>query len=246
MRNLVAALTVALIVFGGVRAQEGPRQVIEKAIQAHGGMDKLSKARADKVKLKGVLVLGQREVPFTAETSVQLPGQFKNVMEVTVDGRSMKLVQILNGDQAHVLIDGQAQKIEANALTEMKETMQLDRAVRLVPLLADKTFDLEILPEAKVNDKPVAGLRVTAKGRKDLRMFFDKETGLLVKTEHKLDDKAGKEVRQEEFYSDFRELGGFRRPVKVTAFRDGKKVMEADLTEVKYYERIDDAEFAKP
>jgi len=247
MRKLLL-LAVAAVPFApsAVRAQDAARAVVEKAIAAHGGMEKLSKHRADKVQVKGVLVIGTREASFVAETTVQLPGQFKNVMKLTLDDRPHVLVQVLNGDQAWVTLDGQPQKVEAAALAEMRETMQLDRAVRLVPLLTDPTFQLEAAGEAKVGDRVAAVLRVTAKGRKELRMFFDRETGLLVKTEHKLDDKMGKEVRQEETYSDFRDLGGYRRPVKVTVQRDGKKVMEAELTEVKYFERLDDAQFAKP
>lgn len=246
MRTLVLPALVTLVLGSPVTAQETPRAILERAIKAHGGMEKLSKARADKVKMKGTLVLGAQQASFTAESSVQLPAQFKTVMQVTVDNRQFTLVQILNGDEALVTIDGQPQKVEAAALAEMKETMQLDRAIRLVPLLSDRAFELETLAENKVNDRPAAVIRVSAKGRKELRMFFDKESGLLTKTEHKLDDKAGKQVRQEEYYSDFRDLGGYRRPVKLTAYRDGHKVMEAELTEVKYFERLADAEFAKP
>jgi hypothetical protein len=243
---LPPALAFLLFTSAAARAQDTPRALIERAIKAHGGEEKLRRLRADKVKVKGVLVVGSREAPFTGETSVQLPSQFKNVLQITVDNRTFSLVQVLNGEQAHIVVDGQPQKLEPAALAEMRETLHLDRAIRLVPLLTDRLFDLTVLPETKVQGKPVQGIRVTAKGRKELRMYFDRATSLLVKTEHHVGDKTGKEVRQEEYYSNFRELGGYLRPVKVVAFRAGTKVMEAVVTEVKYYERMDDAEFAKP
>jgi len=34
--------------------------------------------------------------------------------------------------------------------------------------------------------------------------------------------------------------------MKVSAYRNGKKVMEAEVTDVKYLDKVDDAEFAKP
>jgi negative regulator of sigma E activity len=246
MRNLLPALAGLLLAAAAATAQETARDVLERAVKAHGGADVLTRHRADKVKLKGVLVYGAKEVAFTAETTVQLPGQFKNVLQLTIENRSVTLVQVLNGDAAHVTLDGQPQKIESGALVEMRETMHLARVVRLVPLLSDRGFELSLLPEAKVADRPVAVVLVRAKDRKEVRMYFDRETGLLVKTEHALAGAAGKEVRQEEYYADFRDLAGYKRPVKMTAYRDGKKVVEAELTEVKYFERLDDGEFAKP
>lgn len=255
MRNyaLPAWMTglLLLLAAGTASAQETPRAILERAIKAHGGEERLSRVRADKVRLQGKLVMpgkdGPVAVPFTAETTVQLPSQFKNVVELNVSAdRKFTLVQILNGDKGYVTLDGQPQKLEPAALAEMRETMYVDRAVRLVPLLTDNGHELGALGEVKVNERPALGIKVSAKGRKDLRLFFDKETALLVKTEHILEDGMGKEVRQEGYYSDFKDLGGYRRPTKVAAFRDGKKVMEAELLDVKYFDKIDDAEFSKP
>ena len=77
-----------------------------------------------------------------------------------------------------------------------------------------------------------------------VKLYFDKESGLLVRTEQLLDDGNGKEIRQETAYIGFRDLGGYKRPVKMVAFREGKKVMEAELVEVKYFDKFEDAIFA--
>jgi negative regulator of sigma E activity len=246
IRKGMSVLIVLSLVTTGLRAQDAARAIIDKAVQAHGGTERLSRVRADKVQVKGSLFVEGKETPFTGETIVQLPGQFKNMMQVATPKGRVTLVQILNGDKAIVTIDGQPQKVEAAALAEMRETFQLNRAVRLVPLLTDRTYELAVLPEVKVNDRPALGVRVTAKGKRELRLFFDKETGLLVKTEHTLDAGEGKEVRQEVYYGDFRDVGGYKRPAKLLALRDGKKVMEAELSDVRYFEKIDDVEFTKP
>ena len=68
----------------------------------------------------------------------------------------------------------------------------------------------------------------------------------LERIEALLSERDGKEVRQEVYYGDFRDLGGYKRPVKVLALRDGKKVMDAELTDVKYFDKFDEAEFTKP
>jgi hypothetical protein len=93
-------------------------------------------------------------------------------------------------------------------------------------------------------------VKATAGGRggdwRELYLYFDRATGLLLKTEHFLDGSGGKKVRQEAYYSDFRDAGGYRRPGKVAAFRDGTKVMEAELVEAKHFERLSPLEFLHP
>src|SRR5262249_8160752 len=148
---------------------------------------------------------------FTGETLVQLPGQLRNTMQIT-DGKKTNLVQqVVNGKEAWIAVNGQQQKLEANVVAGLHATMFLTRAVRLVPLLRDRTYDLALGSEAKVNDRPCATVKVAVKGHKDLTLFFDKETGLLVKTEHLLTDPGGKDVKQEEFFSDFKEVEGYKR-----------------------------------
>jgi hypothetical protein len=246
MRNYLAPVVAILALTGGVAsAQDTPREIIQRAIKAHGGEEKLARISCDKVKVQGVLHVGNDDVPFSAETFVQLPSQFKNTVNLTINDSKIVLVQILNSEKTSVTKDGQPQKVTDAMDREMHETMHLERAVRLAPLLTDKAFELTALEETKVNNQPVTGVKVAMKGHKDLRLYFDKETNLLVKTEHMHDDgKEGKEVKQEEYYGAFKDLGGgFKRPTRVTAYRDGKKIMEAQLLEVSYLEKIPESEF---
>jgi hypothetical protein len=245
-RNGVLGVLILVAAVANARGQDTARGIIENAVKAHGGQERLARIRADQIQVKGSLLVEGQQTPFVGETTVQLPAQFKNVIRLMTPKGQVTVVQILNGDKVLVTIDGQPQKVDPAAVADMRETFQLNRAIRLVPLLTDRSYELAMLAEVKVNDRPALGVRVTAKGRRELRLFFDKDTSLLVKSEYMIDAGEGKEVRQEVFYGDFRDLGGYKRPVKLVALRDGKKVMEAELTDVKYFDKIDDAEFAKP
>ena len=61
-----------------------------------------------------------------------------------------------------------------------------------------------------------------------------------------LDPSSGKEVRQEVVFSDYQLKDGVKHYMKIVAFRDAKKVIEAKLTEVKFLEKLDAKVFAKP
>ncbi len=244
-RGWIALAVLGLLTVPG-QGQESPQTIIDRAIRVHGGMERLTRAQADRIKTRGNLFLNGKAVPFTNETTVQLPNKLKSVVTLHLDNQTHTLVQILNGEKPFVTLDGRPSPKEGSAVAEMRESLALARAIRLVPLLADRSYELASLPEIKVNDRPAVGVKVEVKGRKPILMYFDKETHFLVKTEHELDDGAGKSVTQEEYYSDFRDLQGFKRPIRIAVFRKGGKIMEAEMVEVKYYDRFDDDEFAKP
>jgi hypothetical protein len=248
MRKLLLAACLVAVCFGNAvatPAEDEAQAIIERAIKAHGGFDRLSRLRADRVKSKGFLLVNDKETPFVAETTVQPPHQFRNVFQLQ-GARKAVFVEVLNGNKVSFSIDGQPQKVDDSLAAEVRETMQLNRIVRLVPLVTDKAYKLEPLGEIKVEDQLSFGVKATAKGRREVRLFFHKESGLLIKTEHNMDDGAGKTVVQEEFYGAFKDDQGYKRPMKITAYRNGKKVMEAEILDVKYLDKVDDAEFTKP
>jgi hypothetical protein len=156
------------------------------------------------------------------------------------------ILQVVNGDKIYIAIDDKALPADTALRSEIRTGIELRRAQRLVPLLEDKSYQLAVLDELKVNDRPALGVRVTGRGRKEMRLYFDKEHGLLVRAEFPLDDGKGKQVRQHFFFGDYKDIGGYRRYTKVKAYRDGKQVMEAELLDVKTFDKIDDSEFAKP
>lgn len=245
--SMVAALMTLNLNTPAWTQEVTPQVLLQRALQVRGGNDKLVRSKADLTRMKGTLFLGGgKTATFTVDTTIQLPGMMKNIQRITLDGRTVTIVQVLNGERSWFTLNDQPQKLEKATLSELSETLYLNRVTRLFPLLTEGTFQLEYLGEAKINDRPAQLLKVVGKGHRDVRLFFDKETGFLVKTEHQLEDGSGKEMKEERFYSDFRSVGGIIRPIKVSAHRMGVKIMEAELLEVKYFDRIEDSEFAHP
>ena len=251
MRTLIVSIgTVVILVAttGGAPAQEeAARALIERAVQAHGGAEAMGRVRADKVKFKGNLVLGGHNIPFIAETTIQLPSKYRHVLETGDGSDKHTLLYIINADKLYITLDGKAIATDATQLAEIRSGLELERAKRLLPLLEDKSYQLAVLDDGiKVNERPTVGIRVGGRGRKEMRLFFDKEYGLLVRAENRIDDGKGKEVRQHFFFGDFKDVGGFKRPTKIRAYRDGRQIMEAELLDAKLLEQVDETEFAKP
>src|SRR5262249_16961412 len=109
-----------------------------------------------------------------------------------------------------------------------------------------KEYQLSVLAEAMVHDRPAVGVNVSSRGHEDVKLYFDKESGLLVKRVQRLDDGMGDKVTQEELFSDYQETDKVKLPRKYVPFADGKRSAEGQVPEVQFLDRIADTEFDKP
>lgn len=90
------------------------------------------------------------------------------------------------------------------------------------------------------------GVKVTAKGHRDLHLYFDKSTGLLVKRGQTILDGTGKLIPQEVLFTDYQDQEGVKHWTKIRALRDGKRSLEAEVIEVELLKTVDESVFAKP
>jgi hypothetical protein len=247
MRTLLApALLLGLLLAaaGGARADETPQALIDRAIKAHGGAEKLTKERATQSKSKGTLELGGG-LGFTSESSLYA-GKFKEAVELDVNGQKVTVTTVYDGTKGWVKANDQLTELDDKLLDEMKETAYLNRLGRLV-FLKDKSVELSPLGEVKVNDRPAVGVRIVTKGHRDLNFYIDKETGLTAKIERQAFDAMTQQmVMEERIVQEYQVVDGMKVAKKLRVNRDGKKFMEAEVLEIKFSDKLDDSEFAKP
>ena len=180
-----------------------------------------------------------------------LPDKFKEAIDFEVMGKKINVVTIANGDKVSIdtTVDGNnvPVKITDEIKDAMKEQQYMMKAARLVALTKDKSFQLEPLGEVKVEGKPAVGIRVSSKGHKDLSLYFNKDTGLLAKSERRsVDPMSGKEFTEERIILDYEKTKeGIPLPKKVLVKHDGEKHVEAEIVEAKWLEKLDDSEFKK-
>ena len=243
---LAAAMCVVLALAGRAAAQDANRAVIEKAIKATGGENKLAKIKAVKGKFKGTGEFGGVTTAVTGEITTQLPRQMKLEIQVEVQGQSVTLLFVLNGDKAWLQAAGETMELKGAELDDLKEELHAEHVETLVPLLKDKAYKLHALGEVKVGGQPAVGVRVESKGHKDINLYFDKKTGLLAKAERRAVVDAGKEVTEETFCNGYKDVGGVKVPMKAVIHHDGKKFLEMEFTEYRCLDKIDNSEFARP
>jgi hypothetical protein len=243
-RSLTVVVLLAFVPV--VQAQDEARAIIEKAAKAHGTPD--AKAVAIQMSAKGTIDIMGMNLTFTSDSIIHGATQFKETVQINVMGQQITSIQVLNGDKAWVNVLGQTMDLDGDQLKAMKEQAYEAELTTFWPMLKkDSKHKLSQLGEVQVEGKPAIGVKVAHEGFHDVDLFFDKTTHLLVKTESRLMHPVTmQEAPAVAYYSDYKESNGLKEPRKFVLHLDGQKFLEAELTETKYLEKVDQNDFAKP
>lgn len=250
-RNGLPSLCASVIVLGLVASASADdvKPILEKAINAHGGAEALAKYKAGHSKHKGKLTLpGVGEIDFTQEIAFMLPDKFKETLEFEIMNKKITVVTMANGDKISIEANGMAIDVTDAIKKALADARYMMRSARLATLVKDKGYEFSSLGEVKVEGKPAVGILVKSKGQKDISLFFNKETGLLAKLEHRtIEGMTGQEITEERIVLEYGKKSeqGIAMPKKILIKHDGKTFMEAEVIEAKLLEQLDDGEFKK-
>jgi hypothetical protein len=249
-RSLALLLSAAVpLAFAPVaRAEDTAKDIIEKAIKAHGGTELLTKNKAGQTKNQGKInIPGVGEVEFAQTSSFMLPDKFKEVLDMTIANMKVNVLTLVNGEKIVLEVNGKEIPIPDAAKAALKDVGYMLKVGRLGALVSEKGFELDLIGEDKVDGKAVVGVRVSSKGKKDMSLFFDKKTHLLAKVESRgADPVTGNEVNEERIIAEYTKTkDGVPIPKKVIVKHDGKQFIEAEVLEVNFLEKLDDSEFKK-
>lgn len=244
MRFAVFALVLAAV---PAVAQDAAVATVKKAIDAHGGTAALNKSKTARAKTEGTMSLpgGVGEVKFISAAVYALPDKFKLEMAAEVRGLKMTALQVVNGTAVKVktTMGGVEQTTDEKAVKETLQAVQLQEITTLTPLVVEGSkYTLKAEPDA--DGKAV--VLVSGNGARDVKLYFDKTTGLLNKTVRKAlatSEKGIIEVTEESTLSDFKKTGDALLPTKVVVLHDGKKFMDVTITETKFADKIEPSEF---
>ena len=167
MRALVlCTLTAGLLLAGSTRsfAQE-PKDIIEKAVKAHGGREKIEKYKALQTKSKGRLeIMGGLDM--TQEASFQFPNKIKETMHLSVNGQQIDVTTVYNGKEGWIKTPAGTMKMSPAIEEAIKDALESLGMARLA-FAGNKDYDLSPLGESKVNGR--AGQSASRYPRKGTR-----------------------------------------------------------------------------
>lgn len=249
MRPWLLGVTVALAAAGVAAADDKAEAVIKKAIEAQGGADNLNKYPASRFTMKGEIAIMGTDTEVSGDMA-STSDKFRMNMNLTVMGLQIAIHQVVNGDKGKRTVKvgdmgEQSMGIEKEELTLSRLGREVEK---LTPLLDAKKFTLRAGDDEDVNGKKAAQVVVTPKGvDREFKLYFDKESGLLVKTGHQGkgpgEGGAQVDVYQETYPSEYKKVNGVQVAHKLVINHDGKKFLTLNLSDVEVLEKLDDAEF---
>ena len=249
LRHFIPALLVlaAVAPTGPARADEKEAlAVLDKAVKALGGEEKLGKVKAYSTKAKGTVTFGGNEIPFTGETTVQGVDKIRSEFEGEANGNAFKGVTVLNGDKAWRKFGDDAMEMDADALANEKRTVYLQVTPVLILPLKGKGFKVDSAPDEKVGDKPAAVVKASGPDGKEFTLYFDKESGVPVKQKARVVGFQNDEFSQETTYENYKDFGGIKRATKSVSKRDGEPFIDAEVVDFKTLDKVDADTFAEP
>jgi hypothetical protein len=251
MRQFIGAIFLTVLVAGPggpARAEDAndAKAILDKAIKALGGEEKLSTVHAASWKSKGKITFGGMDSDFTMEVTVQGLDHLRQVFEGEFGGNKVKGILVLKGDKGWRKFGDQGMELDKDGLANEKRNLYLTVCAALPLPLGGKQFKVETAGEEKVGDKPAVAIKVTGPDGKDFKVFYDKESGLPVKQVAKVIGFMGDEFTQETTFDAYKDFDGIKKATKIVAKRDGEKFIEQEITELKVLDKVDAKTFDEP
>lgn len=249
MRRLIVFLAVVGYLWSAQasQAQEEARALVERGITALGGPEALAKTKVMRSVTEGMaaFIPNLPESPVTVEEFYSRPDKFKIVITMKAGNMDVSFTQVINGDDAWMVFNGMVVELPPDALAEMKAQAHTDLVTNL-SFLDKPGVKLSLAGEQDVEGKPAAGVLVKLEGQRDVTLYFDKESSLLVKAVFKTMVPMTGEATQEIVWSEYKDQDGVKYASKIQMRQNGRKVLDGKVTKVELLEKIDDKEFARP
>jgi len=244
-RYIGAALaTVLLFVPGAPARADDPeaKSILDKAIKALGGEEKLGKATAFSWKAKGTVNFNGEE----RESNTQVTHKGLDHFRREFGNDEFHGLVVLAGNKGWRKFGDDQTDLDDDALANEKRNVYLQVIPITLVALKGNGFKYEKVGEEKVGDKPAVVLKVTGSDSKDFTLYFDKESGVPVKQVAKVVGFQGQEYTAETTFADCKDFDGIKKATKIEIKRDGEKFQVMEVTEFKVLDKVDPEAFAEP
>jgi hypothetical protein len=206
--TVVSAIVVSTTAPEKTGADDSPQAILERALKATGGGAFQDRPLAVHYKMRGKIPLGvgaKEDMPFTGEVFTQPNSDFRYTIDLNLPGNPISVSMSLIGNKGRRSLAGVLETVDEAGLEELKLGRYYDRVTSLYPVLNDKNFTLKSLGETKLQKHPAIGVLVSSAGRPDIKLYFHKTTGLMLKTEYRAKTSGEREMLHENYYDDWRE-----------------------------------------
>ena len=246
MQKNLLVLSALVLSVATVSAQDDKaKTVIENSIKATGGAETLNKLKASEADFDGTMNVMDMNLNFSGTLVTQSPDKMAMNMAIDIGGAKQNIKQIVNGDTVLMEVSGEKQDMTDEMRKELMQGLFVSEVTRLTPLLTDKKFTVKMVGEEDVDGKPANVISVMSKELNEIKLYFDKKSNLLVKTQrdsvHPLTQEA---VVENTMLSDYKKVDGLMTPMRTVVKHGDTEFMSMTMKDVKYMEKAAPSNFA--
>jgi len=231
-----------------LKAEDSATEILRKVIDAYGGREKLKQWRCGHLHYRTKIIVDPtHDADAEMDEYFEYPGRFKRVARMTKNGETSEMTFVINKEIAwmHDVQRG-VRPLPSSSLPAVDRKEHQFAVFDNFSYLEEKGITLENLGKKMVGDRPTVALRAKGEGRPETEMYFDLTTGLLLKT--RVNDPVPTVFKGlvETTHSDFKRFQGVVFPTKLQSVSNGKTVMEIDLLELTFLDKLEDSLFTPP
>jgi outer membrane lipoprotein-sorting protein len=236
---------VTLLALAGAAFAQTEDEVVQKHLAALGGRAAIEKLTSRKS--IGTVTISTPDASLSGPIEIygKAPNKVRAFMRLDLSavGASgdMTVDQIFDGQMGYSL-----NSLQGDTAIAGRQLQNMRNNVFPSPLLNYKAgaFTLEVLPKEQVNGRDAIVVRATPKTGPPLRIFFDAQTYLIVRTVTTLDSPMGGDLEQTSESSDYRTVDGVKIAFQIVNV-NALQTVTIKLDMVEHNVAIDDAMFVK-
>lgn len=215
------------------------KPLIERGLESAGGRETLAKRNVQVLRYTMVLPGAGEERTIPGRAVRQIGQRLRVELE--------KVVTIgYDGTKGWMSGNGMVVDLMGEQVRQLTDQIRADAMVTLISL-GDEKLQLRTLGESRVEDQPVVGFRIEQDGHRPVELYLDKETGLVVRRITEVPSmQTGQFEKEETLYRNYKPMDGIKTPLEIETRRDGKVLSRLKISDAKYHEQVEAAEFRRP
>lgn len=213
---------------------------LNKAIEAHGGAERLARLSVCVQKLKGML----RDMPSEQELKTALPDRLRlSIQQTTPMGATVNSSLGLHKNKGWYAAHSNITDMDEDVVADVTGELHLRKVLALLPL-REKEFDLKPAPGVDVEGMPTFGIRALHKVWPAVNLYFDQKSSLLARSAGRFSE-AGVVSMREITFTEYMTFDSIQLPTKIAETRDSAPFQKATIS-YSFPAKIADKEFDEP
>ncbi len=226
-------------------AEEDAASILQKAVAAHGGVEKNDKFQTVRYKGQGYMYIENIKCSFSSDAVFQRPMKYKQSLRV-VGTNQVDVTTIFNGEKIWIN-NGQNiyESSDKRALVGAAQLFQIDG--NALGDYCKPPYELTNLGFVSIKGRGAVGIRIAKPEENDVIIYLDRRTHLIAKTKTRGYDIVFKtESDWEEYIISYKEIDGMKYAHRSDTYRNGQIFANAEVTSLTPIARLDDSVFAIP